>query len=181
VLSAALGTLLAVVVLAGAWFGVQAYTEWSVVNELMGRIQALDKEREELEQEIDVVAGRIAATGPDAPGSADLIIERERKEARLTTVFLKKRSILAAIIGYTHPDVHEGATKMAREQIKDVLHELIEQEDYAIAEALATSTLESIADGNVVGYSAEETAGLKRVAAEAEIQLEREIRTSPRR
>jgi hypothetical protein len=145
----------------GIYFGVTAYTRMKTVTWILGLVEEKRQDIHEIERKIDEVKTRIVRSAD--PQERLILQEIELPELRgdLLARHLELRGHLAAVIGYTFPNPHPRAVKMAREQIFYLAHRGISTGEHYIVAALLASALEGYERGNFLGFTEEQAAELK--------------------
>jgi hypothetical protein len=172
-LAAASATLVLIALLLGAVVGSRAYLQNRMLNSGLAN---LEQSREELidlwtrQQEMRAAAVALPE-GSEERRRAELDLAEQR--GRLGIAQFQFRGRVFGIAGFTFPDVHPRVRELGRWQTFNLLRTLQEEGNYAMADALASSTLEQIERGNFFGYTDEHVEQLHDAVAIAEAAMGR--------
>jgi stress-induced morphogen len=164
VLAAALGTLLAAVVVAAGFAGVQRYVEHRVVSRVLVTVEEGYAEVQSLEREVSAAREELARLPAGSTAHAAAVEEERDSRARLATAHLQLRGRLAAVIGFTLGSPHPRAVELGRWQSLRLVELMLELDNEPMARALARSTLEQVERNNVLQLTAADVARLREVA-----------------
>jgi serine/threonine-protein kinase len=173
VVATMLGTVMLAGVLVGGYFTQQAWLTRRVADQVLATVESTEQQIALLEQQADGLLLELQQRGLDAEERRRFERSLADVEARITVMQIDNRSRLAAVIGLSIDAPDPRAVSRYRSQTRQVIENLIENENYPLARAFIRSALEMVERGNMIGLSADEVRELNEQLGAVEARMER--------